>query len=92
MHILLANLFTSRTKLQHTPCVQSGYIFFLLRRQHHLTKEETLGKTFSNTRGSSMAGLLTQFFFIPAASITEQNCPDQTGRVCCDVFPLLFTS
>jgi len=27
------------------------------------------------------AGVLTQFFFIPTAPITEKDCPDQTGRV-----------
>ncbi|GAP87967.1 putative NAD -binding protein [Rosellinia necatrix] len=28
-----------------------------------------------------MGNVLTQFFFIPTAPLTEKNCPDQTGRV-----------
>ncbi|KAF2235379.1 NAD(P)-binding protein [Viridothelium virens] len=28
-----------------------------------------------------MGNILSQFFFIPQPSITEKNCPDQTGRV-----------
>ena len=36
-----------------------------------------------------MARLLTQFFCIPAPEITEQSCPDQTGRVCCTCLLLL---
>ncbi|KAF7526033.1 hypothetical protein G7054_g10894 [Neopestalotiopsis clavispora] len=28
-----------------------------------------------------MGNILSQFFFIPAAPITEKNCPDQKGRV-----------
>ncbi|OTB02202.1 hypothetical protein M426DRAFT_322909 [Hypoxylon sp. CI-4A] len=28
-----------------------------------------------------MGNVVSQFFFIPAAPLTEKNCPDQTGRV-----------
>ncbi len=35
-----------------------------------------------------IASLLTHFFFIPTASITEQNCPNKTGRVRGISFPL----
>ncbi|KAI0391066.1 NAD(P)-binding protein [Xylariaceae sp. FL0594] len=28
-----------------------------------------------------MGNVLSQFFFTPAATLTEENCPDQTGRV-----------
>ncbi|KAI0966842.1 NAD(P)-binding protein [Xylaria arbuscula] len=28
-----------------------------------------------------MGNIFSQFFFIPAAPLTEKNCPDQTGRV-----------
>lgn len=37
-----------------------------------------------------MGNILSQFYFIPSATLTEKNCPDQTGRVSRCPLPSLY--